>query len=252
MVLMSGLLVLAFLADPAGTVLREIVQWVVYGLVILMAPLVAIILMVVQFLRQLVPQRRESLPLTATATAGPDTAPVPDALPGFSDALLTIPAIILLLLPIIMLLMVILFAHRRRSRTELEAGEQRESIFSWGALGTDLADFLRGLRRPGGEAGLRGALRRLLAEDPATRIRRRYVQLLLKGEAAGRQRPVHQTPHEFAPMLAQGPDEDQAIDALTGFYERARYAPATVDDTAADEADRVWETLNREEPPRRG
>jgi hypothetical protein len=53
-------------------------------------------------------------------------------------------------------------------------------------------------------------------------------------------------------MLAQGPDEDQAIDALTGFYERARYAPATVDDTAADEADRVWETLNREEPPRRG
>lgn len=251
-VVIVGLLLIAFVVDPAGSVLREIVQWVVYGLVALMAPFLAVILLLVQFIRQLVPQGIAGLPVTGTATTEPQPAPEPTSSMTIPDALLAIPTIVLLLLPIVILLLVILFARRRRSRVDLETGEQRESIFSWGALGADLADLLRGLRRPAGDDGLRGVLRRLLAEDPATRIRRRYVQLLLKGEDAGRQRPPHQTPHEFAPALAQQPDDSQAIDALTQIYERARYAPATVDETTAAAADRAWETLNRDEPPRRG
>lgn len=251
-VVLLGLLLFAFLADPAGSVLREIFQWVVYGMVILMSPLIAVMLLLVQFIRQLIPQRQGIPPIEALATATPDTTTVPTTITGLSSTLLAIPTIILLLLPIVALLLVILFARRRRGRVDLETGEERESIFSWGALRTDLADLLRGLRRPATEDGLRGVLRRMLAEDPVTRIRRRYVQLLLRGEAAGRQRPPHQTPHEFAPSLTQEPDDEQAINTLTDIYQQARYAPATVDATAAAEADRIWKTLDSEEPPRRG
>lgn len=249
---MLGVLIIAFVADPAGSVLRELVQWIVYGMVALMAPFLAIILLLVQFIRQLVPQQIEAPPIVGTATAGPLPTPEPTPASAIPNALLAIPTIILLLLPIVALILVILFARRRRSRVDLETGEERESIFSWGALGADIAELLRGLRRPAGDDGLRGVLRRLLVKDPATRIRRRYVQLLLRGEDAGRQRLPHQTPHEFAPALAQQPDDSQAIDDLTHIYERARYAPATVDEATAAEADRAWETLNRDEPPRRG
>lgn len=251
-VVMLGLLIIAFVADPAGSVLRAIMQWLVFGLVALMAPFLAVILLLVDFIRKLVPQQMEAQPVIGMATAVPAPTPAPINSIAIPDALLAIPTIILLLLPIVVLLLVILFARRRRSRVDLATGEERESIFSWGALGADLAGLLRGLRRPAGDGGLRGALRRLLAEDPATRIRRRYVELLLKGEDAGRQRPPHQTPHEFAPTLAQQSDDSPAIDTLTQIYERARYAPASVDDATATAADRAWATLNHDEPPRRG
>ena len=249
LIVVVGLLLIAFLADPAGTLLREVMRWVIFGMVGLMAPLIVVILWLMEFIRQLLPRSAPLPPLVATATPVPDEAAQP-ALPGIPNALLAIPTIMLLLLPIVVLLLVILFARRRRSRADLVTGEQRESIFSWDAVRADLADLLRGLRRSTGDDGLRGALRRLLAQDPATRIRRRYVQLLLKGEAAGKQRRPPQTPHEFAPALAQLPDDEPAVVTLTGIYERARYAPATVDDAAAQEADRVWEMLNRADSAR--
>ena len=249
LIVLVGLLLIAFLADPAGMLLREVARWVIFAMVGLMAPLIVAILWLMELVRQLLPRSTPLDPVMATATPVPDEAAQP-ALPAIPNALLAIPTIILLLLPIVVLLLVILFARRRRSRADLVTDEQRESIFSWGAVRADLADLLRGLRRSAGDGGLRGALRRLLAQDPATRIRRRYVQLLLKGEAAGKQRRPPETPHEFAPALAQLPTDEPAVLALTDIYERARYAPATVDDAAAREADRVWETLNRADSAR--
>ena len=128
--------------------------------------------------------------------------------------------------------------------------EERESIFSWSALGSDLRDLLHGLHRPAaGVGGLRAALGRLLGSDPATQIRRRYVQLLLVGEDAGVPRPPGQTPREFAPELANVPLAGTAVERLTELYEQARYAPEDVDAAAAAQADASWEALSQSPTP---
>jgi hypothetical protein len=88
-----------------------------------------------------------------------------------------------------------------------------------------------------------------MGSDPATRIRRRYVQLLLIGEDGGVPRPPGRTPREFAPELASLPLDDTAVERLTDLYEQARYAPEDVDVEAAAQADASWEALSQSQAP---
>ena len=243
-IMFLGLLAIALLADPAGTVLRELVRWVLYTLIVLMAPLIALAVGLVELIRQILPDQAIEIVTPAAVTAvADDTVPAGEQL-QVPRALLLLPTVILLLIPVIALLLLIIFARRRRSRPEIEGDEERESIFSWGALRADLAGLLGGLRRPQGEGGLRAALRRLVGADPATRVRRRYVQLLLKGEAAGEHRRPAETPREFTPALLRLPGDGAAITTLTQTYEQARYAPETIDDATAQRADAAWKSLS--------
>ncbi len=246
--ILMGVLLLAVLADPAGTVLRELIRWAVFAMITLLSPLIALVLTLVEYIRQLIPESAAIIQPVGTATA--TSADQPPVVPGIQvpDAVLIVPVIIALVLPLIMLVLLIIFARRRRSRTETESDEQRESIFSWGALRSDLADLLRGLRGARGDQGLRGRLRALGSVDPAERIRRRYIQLLLKGEDAGRKRRPAETPYELAPGLGSVVDPRAAVMLLTETYQQARYAPDTVDELAARRADEAWDTLNNDTP----
>jgi len=134
---------------------------------------------------------------------------------------------------------------RRRRRRPSSGDEERESLWSWDRLGTDLRDLLGSLRRrPRPDQGLRAALARLQGSDPASRIRRRYIQLLLIGEQRDHPRPAPQTPREYLPGLVNDlPAASAAIAALTDSYEQARYHPEGLVARDVDRADQAWQQI---------
>jgi hypothetical protein len=148
------------------------------------------------------------------------------------------------LVPVLLLLTLMLLARRRRLR-RLNSDEERESLWSWG----NLADDLRRLfdRRPATRIpGLRELLASLRGDDPASRIRRSYVRLLLLGEERQRPRAPQQTPREYAPIAGElGAGASAAALALTEAYERARYRPAGASPDDADAAERAWGEIER-------
>lgn len=148
------------------------------------------------------------------------------------------------LLPILVLLVLILLVRRRRLNQPTQDGAIHESLWSWRALGADLRGLLGGLKL-NRASQLRDAFARLRSADPIQRIRRRYIQALLLGEHAEREREPHQTPLEYAPSLTDVvPAADQEIRTLTAAYDRARYAPETIQATDAEAADAAWTTIN--------
>jgi hypothetical protein len=243
-VIAIGVAALAVFSRPAGLLLRFIARWVVFGVITLLAPLIALALAIAEFIRQRLPDPQFDPLVIPTATALPDDMASNAQRIQLSDTLLAIPVIVLLVIPIAVLLLLIYLRYRRRPRLEIAGDEQRQSIFSWSDLRADIGSMLGGLwpQRDGG--GLSGALRRLIGQDPATRVRRRYIQLLLRGETVGHQRLPEQTPHEFMPDLQTATADKQAVATLTESYEQARYAPESVDDTLAQRADMAWQRLN--------
>jgi hypothetical protein len=149
------------------------------------------------------------------------------------------------LLPILLLIGLLLLARRRLQRQK-NTDEERESLWSWSGLADDLRDLLAGFRRPGRDGGLRAALARLRGGDPASRIRRSYIRLLLAGEAHNQPRPAPQTPREYAPtaraMIAGAAPQ---VEALTGAYERARYHPTGTTEADAATAEQAWATIEQ-------
>ena len=244
-ILLVGLLLLAIVAEPARMLLRGGLMWGLYGLLVIFSPLFWLIFQIIEWLRPALVFDGSLIPAipTAAPSANDDTPPPPSPLDALAP-LLTVTSTILLLIPLVALVVLILLARRRRGRTEEATAEERESIFSWSDVGNDLAGLLRGLRRPrSAPGGLRAALRRLAGADAATRVRRRYIQLLLAGETAGATRSPAQTPHEFAPALTTLPVDQPAVATLTETYERARYAPESVDAATADQADAAWQSI---------
>lgn len=138
------------------------------------------------------------------------------------------------------------FLWHRRPRRLSAAGEERESVFSWGALAAGLGGLLAGL---GGRFGRRPDPLDALRGDPRWRhtlaIRETYRQLLQRGAAARHPRGTDQTPDEYAPVVAAAGPPAGAVGALTGRYDGARYSdqPATAEDAAAARA--AWEAIER-------
>jgi hypothetical protein len=147
------------------------------------------------------------------------------------------------LLPVALLVLLIAIARRRlRARPR---DEERESLLSAQALLGDLRALLGGLagRAGQGAVGLRGALEALRGDDPASRVRRAYIRLLMALEARERARPPAATPAEFAPEASAAlPAAAPAVAALTAAYERARYG--TAGEADAERAERAWDEID--------
>ncbi|MBA3945312.1 MAG: DUF4129 domain-containing protein [Herpetosiphonaceae bacterium] len=173
----------------------------------------------------------------------PPVAPPDQILPDSSAVLryvLQVPLYLIILLPLVVMILAIIFFQRRRKQVELHGDEAHESLFSWAAV----ADDLRGLWARRQTGGLQALLQSLRATDPATRIRRRYIQALLLGEAAAHGRQLQQTPAEYRPDLSAAlPNRDDAVQALTGHYQQARYAPAATTEADAQGAEAAWQAL---------
>ena len=150
---------------------------------------------------------------------------------------------VLYLLPLVALIALIILYRRQQRKPITEDGEVHESLWSWQGVRADLLSLLNGLR-PKPQVSLRDVLSRLRSDDPVQRIRRRYVELLLVGEAAQRERKPQQTPLEHEAALATAVSGAKGdVHALTLAYDRARYAPDLVDAADAAAADQAWSTI---------
>jgi len=249
LVLAVGSLIGSLFGAGVAQVIRTLWQAVVIVVVLILAPLIWLMAKLIEalidfpnldrMLRQLA-QQLQSSNLDQPPPAG-------DVLGIFPTWLQAALRIFFALLPILLILGLLLLA-RSRARRRAGADEERESLWSWGGLAEDLRGLLAGLRGPQRAGGLRAALAALRGGDPASRVRRSYIRLLLLGEAHERPRPASQTPHEYAPAAgAMIPTAAQSVGALTDAYERARYNPNGVTAADADVAERAWAAIEQAE-----
>ncbi|GAB4209651.1 MAG: DUF4129 domain-containing protein [Roseiflexaceae bacterium] len=148
------------------------------------------------------------------------------------------------LVPLVVIVALFLLSRRRIGR-EAARDEERESVWSWSGLSDDLRGLLAGLRRPPAPGGLRAALAGMRGGDPVSRVRRSYIQLLLRGESRQQPRRPASTPREYQEVAGEQPLARPAVERLTRAYERARYHPEATTPTDADNAERAWGEIDR-------
>jgi len=249
MLIVGGAVLLgALFGRDMALILRTLWQALVVIIVLIIAPLIWLIVTLLEALLRATSLDRWLQQLTWQPLVTLDRAPpVGEVLGIFPPWLQTVIRIFFGLLPILLILGLLLLARRRLNR-QTANGEERESLWSWGGLADDLRDLLAGLRRSQRPGGLRAALAALRGGDPASRVRRSYIRLLLLGEAHERPRAAPQTPHEYAPAAgALFPAVAQPVDALTEAYERARYNPNGITAADADAAERAWAAIEQAE-----
>ncbi len=155
------------------------------------------------------------------------------------------------LIPLLAIVALYLLSRRRPARAS-SRDEERESVWSWDGLSDELRGLLAGLRRPPAPGGLRAALAGMRGADPVSRVRRSYIQLLLRGESRQQPRRPASTPREYQEFAGDRPAARPAVDRLTRAYERARYHPDTTTPADADSAERAWGEIDRADRETRG
>ncbi len=242
----AGVLALALVSSAATDAVRGLIFVMATGLAFILSPLTELLY-------------RLLLALRGDSDAGSELPPVASAVPQASEPaavagglevrifelLVSVLSVLLYVLPLLILILAIVLMQRRRRKATDASGAQHESLWSWRTFAGDLRGMLAGLTAPRG-SGLREALARLRGADPVQRIRRRYVEALLLGEDARRERTPDQTPLEFQPRLSSvTPAAGPEVATLTESYDRARYAPQTILPADADRADAAWEAIRR-------
>ncbi|HEX9372037.1 MAG TPA: DUF4129 domain-containing protein, partial [Roseiflexaceae bacterium] len=246
LVLALGLLVGSLVGDEAAAVVRLLWQGLVLIVALILAPFFYLAAAIVERLLRLLNLEQLLNDLNfqppqppAEGSAATDLLAI---FPAWAQALIRA---FFALLPILVVVGLILLA-RRRARRAASADEERESLWSWGGLAADLRGLLSNFGAPRRAEGLRDALARLRGADPATRVRRSYIRLLLLGQAHERPRAAPQTPREYAPAAsAMLPAASQPIEALTDTYERARYHPQSLGAADATAAEQAWAAIDR-------
>lgn len=241
--LVVGTLALALVSDAATDLLRTAIVAVVALGTLIIAPIVEAAIRL-WFWISMAYGRDPAQPVpspSAIPSLAPAATPPVETQPNLLVSLLSLA---LFLIPLLILIALILMVQRRRGTRASGDGAQHESLWSWQQIRGDLGGLFGQLRR-NRSLGLRDALSRLRGDDPIQRIRRRYVQALLLGEKASRERQPQQTPLEYEPQLASIVAADRDVEALTDVYDRARYAPESIDQGDVEAADRAWNTIRQ-------
>ena len=225
-----------FSADAAALISRAYNAMVAL-LLLIIAPLTALLFAVLDALFRLLFHPGPPLPEQRL----PIARPTPTPLPPLSSPGVMLPAWLSHLLPLLpfliplAIILVLLMLRPRRTRPADDTTEERELVWSWQSVGSDLQSWLqRRIRRPE-QGGMQALLERLRGDDPVHVIRRTYLRLLMRTAHIDQARKPSQTPAEYEATLgAVFRTEPEAVQLLTRSYERARYDPAAT--TAADAA----------------
>lgn len=244
-IVMVGVLVLSLVSPSATALIRAVVVGVAGLVALVVAPLATLIFRALTALLPTAdPAALQPTPTptadAAAAQASPDATAV-----QLLDVIINVLTTVVYLLPLVVLLLLVVFVRRQRRSTTTDDAIH-ESLWNWRGIGADLLSLLGNVRLPQRSRGLRDAFARLRGDDPVRRIRRRYVELLLAGEAANRARPEQATPLEFEETLRPlAPPAQGDVHTLTESYDRARYAPDTVQPNDAASADAAWTAIQR-------
>ncbi len=238
-----GTLLLSLVSNSATSVVRAVAAAIGALAALIAAPLVFLVAQLWHLIR---PESRTivlPMPSSSSVPGIEGQFPNGDTSPQLLDFVAILVTAALYVLPLLALIVLIILFRRQQRKPIVEDGELHESLWSWQGVKADLLSLLNGLR-PKPQTSLRDVLARLRADDPVQRIRRRYVELLLVGEAAQRERLPQQTPLEHETALAAVlPGAKGDLHALTLAYDRARYAPDLIDAADAVAADRAWSTI---------
>jgi hypothetical protein len=244
LVLFLGLLVGALFGREAAFLISLLWQGVVLIFALVLTPILYVLALLLEQLLRLAHLDQLKMPVPPVRPGLSQQQAAPELLGIFPPWAQVALRVFFALLPILLIAGLFLLS-RARARRKAGADEERESLWSWRGLAADLRGLLRRNVAPAG-TGLRDALARLRGDDPASRIRRSYIRLLLAGEAREQPRAAPQTPHEYvATATGMLPAASQPIDALTGAYERARYHPSAATLADADAAEQAWDAIER-------
>jgi hypothetical protein len=241
LVLGLGLAFASLFGQDAARSVRALIQVLVLLIALIMLPFLLLLAGLIERIARLI-NLRDFLRMLEQRQLGLEQQQrqAADLLSIFPPWAQTTLRVFFALVPVLIIVALYLLLRRRARRTA-SRDEERESLWSWSGMAADLRDLLARMRRERAEEGLRAALARLRGADPASRIRRSYIRLLLAGEARERPRAAPQTPREYAPEAgAMLPAAAHPIAALTDAYERARYHPDSATSTDADAAERAW------------
>ncbi|GAC1641527.1 MAG: hypothetical protein NVS4B8_09960 [Herpetosiphon sp.] len=233
-IIVLGIGGLALASDQAAWLLRLVLLVAVVVSLVVMAPLLWLVSPLVRFLSTLrfAPNRVPQIVQTQESVQDRVLGPV-------ATTLLHIPLFVIALLPALGLLVALLLFTRRRSSNPQIVDETRESLLLWSSVARDLHLLFP---RPRRADDLALALQALRGADPATRVRRRYIQALVLAAQRGHHRPRWATPFEFGPSLQVALFDSAATSTLTACYQRARYAPSSVSTGDAEASDAAWYT----------
>lgn len=239
-----GLLLLALVSNAATEVIRAVLAVTIGTIALLLSPLVSALTRLLLWLSSAGSADPLAQPSPAPSGLAEAYPAPPSELEGqLIRTLFMVFSTLLYLVPLLLLLLAIVLLRRRRRATPSLDGAVYESLWSRQRLADDLRGLLSGLRLRGGQS-LRDALARLRGGDPVVRIRRRYVQALLLGAEAGHERRPPQTPLEYQADLSDVvPEPGRAWQTMTDTYDRARYAPETIQPADADAMDAAWATI---------
>ena len=247
LVLCLGVLVSALFGHEAAQIVRVAWQAFIFVIALIIAPLLYLLATVFEWLFRLL--HLERIFDIAPPPVQPPAADLPPAAQGvlgiFPPWVQVLIQAVLAIVPVLIILLLLYFLRSRRRRSA-SPDEERVSLWSWSGLADDLLGLLGKLRPAASAGGLRDALARLRGTDPASRIRRSYIRLLLLGEAREQPRNAPQTAREYGPVAsAMVPGAAQPVATLTDAYERARYNPAGTSPADADAAERAWAAIEQ-------
>ncbi len=242
LVLVLGLLFAALFGQDAAQSVRAILRALLLILLLILSPVLLLLAAIFERIAALINLQEllRTLQQQQIIQQGQQQQNATELLGVFPPWVQDVLQVFFALLPVLVIVLLYLLMRRRARRTP-NRDEERESLWSWDGLATDLRDLFAGLRRPRQAEGLRAALARLRGSDPASRIRRSYIRLLLAGEAQQHPRLAPQTPQEYTHEAgAAFPAATGPIARLTAAYERARYHPDAATSADADVAERAW------------
>lgn len=229
--------------DAVVTVLR----WLLLPFALVSAGLVYLLTTVfgdlIRSLFALLGQALAQMNLRPEPPPTPDTVPVDDSSVSAVITLAQQATFVLALIPLAVLLIAVLLWQRRGRR--LAVDEERESLDVGQSMLNDLRDLLGLLRNPFRRRlrGLQAVLATLRGNDPVTRVRRAYVQVLFMLEQRGLRRAPAQTPAEWYATVAPTLSDPAPLADLTAAYEQARYRPDGVDAAEAGRAEQAAQAL---------
>jgi len=131
----------------------------------------------------------------------------------------------------------------RWRRRDVADDEERDSVFTWRHLASQLLNVLRGLlgrlRRPPHRGG-RDPATLTVADEPggAETVRQAYRRMLIAARTSGSARAATETTRELEDRLSRGPAESAAgaLSGLTTLYDAVRYGELETADAARDDA----------------
>jgi hypothetical protein len=246
---------------PGGNILGKAVTWIIYGLAIILSPLMLLVMQalialgrilnagaIIQALVELANRLQRMIDaFTRNIEDSLEVFTLPPILQRLADALTLTKPVVLWGIVIVFVVTILLIARSQVFRERADEGAELEKLDEQEGLIDQLRKALRkslGVVAESLDQALRlRNARRLLA---AARIRRVYAHLMHLSERLEQPRPASRTPLEFLPNLeALFPGFQGELGTITEAYLRVRYGDFPEQSEDVEAVEDAWKRVSQ-------